>query len=114
MAIVVPSLYYDFMQAQKYQQKAVLAGKCGIFKALRKYHWSTDYCLVVHYLTDNELFNLQNTIFRFQTKSSPGRQSPWLFSSIHVRCRSKYISLSEVLRDFSKSYINLNFIVIVL
>ncbi|CAL6081193.1 Hypothetical_protein [Hexamita inflata] len=33
LEIVVPSLYYDFMQVQ---QKAVFAGKCGIFKAAER------------------------------------------------------------------------------
>ncbi|CAL5974360.1 Putative_reverse transcriptase/endonuclease [Hexamita inflata] len=38
LEMVVPSLYYDFMQAQ---QKAVLAGGVGIFKALRKEYLNT-------------------------------------------------------------------------
>ncbi|CAL6053907.1 Reverse_transcriptase/endonuclease [Hexamita inflata] len=75
---VVLSLYYDFMQAQ---QKAVLAGKCGIFKALRKEYLNT---LQDHpgvpaigyainnftYLIDNELFDLIKHRFQVLNKSS--------------------------------------------
>ncbi|CAL6009635.1 Reverse_transcriptase (RNA-dependent DNA polymerase) [Hexamita inflata] len=74
--MVVPSLYYDFMQAQ---QKAVLAGKCGVFKALRKEYLNT---LQDHpgvpaigyainnftYLTDNELFDLIKHRFQVLNK----------------------------------------------
>ncbi|CAL6005114.1 Reverse_transcriptase (RNA-dependent DNA polymerase) [Hexamita inflata] len=74
--MVVPSLYYDFMQAQ---QKAVLAGGVGIFKALRKEYLNT---LQDHpgvpaigyainnftYLTDNELFDLIKHRFQVLNK----------------------------------------------
>ncbi|CAL5991490.1 Reverse_transcriptase (RNA-dependent DNA polymerase) [Hexamita inflata] len=76
LEMVVPSLYYDFMQAQ---QKAVLAGKCGVFKALRKEYLNT---LQDHpgvpaigyainnftYLTDNELFDLIKHRFQVLNK----------------------------------------------
>ncbi|CAL5974358.1 Reverse_transcriptase/endonuclease [Hexamita inflata] len=76
LEMVVPSLYYDFMQAQ---QKAVLAGGVGIFKALRKEYLNT---LQDHpgvpaigyainnftYLTDNELFDLIKHRFQVLNK----------------------------------------------
>ncbi|CAL6051963.1 Reverse_transcriptase/endonuclease [Hexamita inflata] len=76
LEMVVPSLYYDFMQAQ---QKAVLAGGVGIFKALRAEYLKT---LQDHpgvpaigyainnftYLTDNELFDLIKHRFQVLNK----------------------------------------------
>ncbi|CAL5986202.1 Putative_reverse transcriptase/endonuclease [Hexamita inflata] len=76
LEMVVPSLYYDFMQAQ---QKAVLAGGVGIFKALRADYLKTlqDYPGVpaigyainnFTYLTDNELFDIIKHRFQVLNK----------------------------------------------